>query len=392
MTAPAAEAETLATIVQSLTTQLAVAHGRIQELQGQLSGALKELEMNEQMMEVKLQHAVLIAQTVWNEQWQLSEAQVPSYAAELQPAPPADAPAVSRFPELRVVEVDVDPLPDPWRPVAAPPPGIANQAEDAAVQLRQPHPKDFTAPTQYAGGVESWAAWSKRFKQHVGIRQPHWLMLLGAVENIQGRPVTPQDEAQWAKELRLADIQDWKLQLNMYLEQHTTGSIKSEVVEIYGKERALDAWRIMAERGNSQSPETLQERLSKIIHPKKSAASKDVEREIAVWERDIEIYRSSKPGYIMDADQRLMLLKQLCPTSLQQYLRLKADDVKDYEKLKTIIHDWLRYPENNPPPRTGKIAALEQVTEDADWEKEDGEQNADVHEEVMTKCDECDPS
>ena len=70
MTASAAETEIIAMLMRSLTTQPATAHSRIQELQGQLSGALKELEMNEQMLDIKIQHAVMMAQIMWNDQWQ----------------------------------------------------------------------------------------------------------------------------------------------------------------------------------------------------------------------------------------------------------------------------------------------------------------------------------
>ena len=366
---PTAETETIVSLMRSLTTQLATAHSRIQELQGQLSGALKELEMNEQMLDIKIQHAVMMVQIVWNDQWQQPEAQASSHAAASQPAPPEDAPATSRFPELRFAEVKEDPLPDPWRPAAASPPGdpwrpaaasppgIADQAVDGGEPLRPPHPKDFDRPTQYAGGVESWAGWSKHFKQYMGLREPRWPKLLEAAENFQGRSVTSPDEAQWIKEFRLGDIQPWKSSLNMYLEQHTKGSIKNEIIETCGVARVLDAWRIMADRGSSQRPELLHAKLSKIISPKKAVASKDVERAIAEWERDIEIYRSSKPEYIMEADQRLMLLMQLCPANLQTYFRMKTDGLTDYDKMKMIIHDWLGYSENNPQ-RPGKVAAL----------------------------------
>ena len=64
---PTAETETIASLMRSLTTKLATAHSRIQELQGQLSGALKELEMNEQMLDIKIQHAVMMAQIMWND-------------------------------------------------------------------------------------------------------------------------------------------------------------------------------------------------------------------------------------------------------------------------------------------------------------------------------------
>ena len=105
MRAPVAEVESLAKIVQNLTIQLEIAHGRIQELQGLLSGTVKELEMTEQMAEIKMQHAVFIAQAAWNDQWHQwhqSEEQAPSDADELQPAPPEPAPEASRFPELHL--------------------------------------------------------------------------------------------------------------------------------------------------------------------------------------------------------------------------------------------------------------------------------------------------
>ena len=111
----------------------------------------------------------------------------------------------------------------------------------------------------------------------------------------------------------------------MYLEQHTKGTIKSEIVETCGVSRVLDAWRIMADRGCSQRPEHLHAKLSEIINPKKAVAVKDVERAIAEWERDIEAYRFSKPDYTMEADQQLMLLMQLCPVNLQAYLRMQKD-------------------------------------------------------------------
>ena len=60
------ETETIATLMRDLTAQLAAAHGRIQELEGQLGGALKELEVNDKMAERKIQYAVLVGQNEWN--------------------------------------------------------------------------------------------------------------------------------------------------------------------------------------------------------------------------------------------------------------------------------------------------------------------------------------
>ena len=241
-----------------------------------------------------------------------------------------------------------------------------------------------------SGGLEAWANWANNFKQYMGLRISRWPMLLEAAEKLKGRLVTALDEAQWNKEMRLGGIQNWKSTLNMYLEQHTKGSIKSEIVETCGVSRVLDAWRIMADRGSSQRPEHLHAKLSKIISPKKAVAIKDVERAIAEWERDIEVYRLSKPDYTMEADQQLMLLMQLCPVNLQAYLRMQKDCLTDYDKLKMAIHDWLGFPENQQ--RTCKIAALEQIIDNVEGQKEDGEQEVEVDEATADKCNEIDSS
>ena len=157
------EAETIATLMRELTAQLAAAHGRIQELEGLLGGAVKELEMYDKIAELKIQHAVLVAQIEWNAQWQQLEAlassdkspaamQPAAPAAELpaaklaaskasSTAPPAAEPGAGEPSSLVSVPAKEDLLPDPWKPAALSPPGIAKQDEDAGEPVRPPHPK-----------------------------------------------------------------------------------------------------------------------------------------------------------------------------------------------------------------------------------------------------------
>ena len=145
--------------------------------------------------------------------------------------------------------------------------------------LRNPHPKVFDRPKQYNGSADNWLSWSDSFKDHLYMQDPRWTQLLAGVEGLRGDPVTEKHEKDWDRELRLGGISIFKHQLNMFFKQYITGAIRSEVVEICGTSRALDAWRILADRGCSQSPEALHDRLSKIIAPKKAVATKDVERQ-----------------------------------------------------------------------------------------------------------------
>ena len=119
-------------------------------------------------------------------------------------------------------------------------------------------------------------------------------------------------------------------------------------------------------------------------------AAKDLEKAIANWEHDIEVYRRAKPTYVMDGDLQRMLLMQLCPPQLLMYLRLqKAEILEDYHKLKTTIHAWLKYPENLPAVKNGKLAACEQVPEQSD---ETEEQEAEFDETTTQALMEADES
>ena len=135
--------------------------------------------MYDKMAELKIQHAVLVAQTEWNAQWQQLEAlassdkspaatQPAAPAAELpaaklaaskesSTAPPAAEPGAGEPSSLVSVPAKEDLPPDPWKPAALSPPGIAKQDEDLGEPLRPPHPKDFDRPSQYGGGLEALA-------------------------------------------------------------------------------------------------------------------------------------------------------------------------------------------------------------------------------------------
>ena len=70
-------------------------------------------------------------------------------------------------------------------------------------------------------------------------------------------------EQGWDKEFKLGGIERFKQMLKMYFEQYTKGAVRNEVVETYGTLRALDAWRILADRGCSQRPEALHAKFAK---------------------------------------------------------------------------------------------------------------------------------
>ena len=128
---------------------------------------------------------------------------------------------------------------------------------DFGAPLRDPHPKEFDPPQQYSGSADNLLFWSESFKDYVGIKDPRWKKLLAAVESLQGVQVTDAHEKSWDRELKLGGIGIFKNRLHMYFKQYLKGAIRSEIVQTGGETRALDAWRILADRGCSQRPEAL---------------------------------------------------------------------------------------------------------------------------------------
>ena len=78
-----------------------------------------------------------------------------------------------------------------------------------------------------------------------------WPDLLNKVENLKGKPVTASAEAEWSTQLGLGPIEAWKDQLNQALEIYTTGKARI-AVEACGDAHALDAWRILSDKGCSK--------------------------------------------------------------------------------------------------------------------------------------------
>ena len=77
--------------------------------------------------------------------------------------------------------------------------------------------------------------------------------MLENVQELRGKPVTLEHERHWEWELKLGDIRQYKDQLNEFLESYTKGLARS-LVDACGELNALDAWRLLAERGHSLRP------------------------------------------------------------------------------------------------------------------------------------------
>ena len=119
-----------------------------------------------------------------------------------------------------------------------------------------------------------------------------WPGLLEKVQELKGRPVTEQDETQWAHTLSIRNMWEFKDQLNEYLEAFTDKDAKGIVIAC-GEHNALDAWRQLAERGFSMKPGHIQELMKLALFFKTAVQAKDLEMAIASWERDLYTYETT---------------------------------------------------------------------------------------------------
>ena len=78
----------------------------------------------------------------------------------------------------------------------------------------------------------------------------------------------------------LGGISKFKEQLNELLMQYTKDSAK-HTVDACGDHNALDAWRILAERGHSLRPSHVVTMMEKAMTTRAPGAAKDLEQAIA---------------------------------------------------------------------------------------------------------------
>ena len=137
-----------------------------------------------------------------------------------------------------------------------------------------------------------WLTWSKSFMRYLRRRDWRWPGLLKKIQELKGRPVTKEDEKQWAWILNIRSMEQFKDQLNEYLESFTTKEAKATVIAC-GEHNALDAWRKLAERGFSTRPIHSHELLKLALFLKIAVQAKEFEMAIASWERDVHTFEAA---------------------------------------------------------------------------------------------------
>ena len=140
--------------------------------------------------------------------------------------------------------------------------------------------KDIEKPEKYSGDISGWLRWRDSFVRFLRRKDWRWKGLLERVQELRGKPVTPEHERQWEWEMGLGGISKFKEQLNELLMQFTKDTAK-HTVDACGDHNALDAWRILAERGHSLRPQHVVTMMEKAVMTRAPVAAKDLEQAIA---------------------------------------------------------------------------------------------------------------
>ena len=250
---------------------------------------------------------------------------------------------------------------------------LKDQAKKAEAQdlaevkpLKNVDRKDVDKPDKYGGNTDLWLKWSRGFKKFLKRQDPRWIYLLEAIEKLRGKPVTKAHEDGWKLDLGVYPgtmnkipglgefLEDFKDQLNEYLETYTQGAAKS-LVSACGDTKALDAWRQLADKGHSLREQHVQTLRRKAYFPRAVSQIKDLETQINLWEADVDLFEAATDEKFPDANRRMNLV-DMCPDSLRKTLKERDHRLDTYEGIKTEIADWIA---DLDRAKGGRVAALD---------------------------------
>lgn len=103
---------------------------------------------------------------------------------------------------------------------------------------------------------DGWLEWAKSFARFFDRNDApncRWSALFKTIDGFKGRPITVQDEGAWEVQLVRGNIIDRKAQLEAYFSSYTKGRAR-EIARHAGAAGALDAWRILIDKGHSLKP------------------------------------------------------------------------------------------------------------------------------------------
>ena len=160
---------------------------------------------------------------------------------------------------------------------------------------------------------------SKSLKKFLRRTKTQWAGIFEKIEGLRGKPVTAAHELEWAAQIDLGDMTQWKEQLQDALESYTIG-LARKLVDSCGETKSFDCWRQMTDRGDSLRPAHANALRTKAFGPPKAVPAKELEATIALWDADVARYERAT-GEVLPPVHYRMGLEDVCPERLRNRLR-----------------------------------------------------------------------
>ncbi len=152
------------------------------------------------------------------------------------------------------------------------------------------------------------------------------------------------------------------------MDAHTDGSAASTVLT-HGSGRSFECWRRFADRGRSRRPEHIHRLLTEVLQPKQVGKLADLDAAITNWEYNLQYWQAVNPERSeLSEDQKRLILTNMCPNELSEFLTKEAKRFDRYELLKTECQDWIARATNPKGAASGNLHALENAEENHDDE------------------------
>ena len=113
---------------------------------------------------------------------------------------------------------------------------------------------------------------------------------------------------------------NFKAQLYTYVEAYTTGAAQSLLIA-NGAGKAMETWRILADKGRSTREENVLQLRLRVVGPSRAQKLSELEAHIAAWDKERAYFEQLKPTESLTPELEKVCLSKMCPVELDRQRR-----------------------------------------------------------------------
>jgi hypothetical protein len=203
--------------------------------------------------------------------------------------------------------------------------------------------KVIPKPKPYSGDIKRFPDYQDDLKDYLRAIDPRWKRLLEVIEG-KSNPIELKDHDNIGSEAGLissAVKENFKTQMFVYLKAFTEGT-PYKSVSAGGEDMVYEAYRQMCEQGRSRRPEHVLELRNRVHNPTQARSLAAVASSITMWEAEMLYLKRIKPEDTeMGAEDKKLILINLCPEQLKQHLKRDVTKWPKYHDILVEIHDYI---------------------------------------------------